>query len=893
MDTKTSTKTLRGLTGLVSLTVALVSQAAEYQGIEEVVVTAEKRTSTVQDTAIAVSAFDAEALESRQIATTSELQFSVPNMMFGKSNFEGSSISIRGVGNLAVADSSDNGVGIHVNDIYLNEPRIFETEFYDVERMEILRGPQGTLYGRNTTGGVMNMITAKPKDVFEADLSVGFGDYSERKVTGMVNVPLSDTVATRLAGYYLKRDGYTDNLYTGNDIDDRDLYSVRWTTDFQFGENTEVTFMASYMDEDDARSRTTKQLCTKDPRGAFGTGCLPGSKGFSNPHSQTYITSALADLATANSNFAAAMGGPARPALSPNAGVMGGGYWSWIAALEPMVAAEMGQEVADLYTNLAFSGEPTDFFEGTLNPASLREVYSDFDPEYTTDETILSLEIRHDFENITLKSMSAYHEGNTEALTDFDWAVPTQNYPQPVTYNMNGTDRVATFSEGIDRAQAETEQWSEQITLFSNNDGKLNWTAGAFYLHFEKDSHYNVFSSGLGAWSDAGGMGSIFETILQAFGLAPPELNSFAPALPRDLAQFDSYTQYEVDTWALFGELYYDFSDDTRITLGLRYSDETKEVHARTYFVDLVAGLNDPLSDQNDDWQEVTGKLSIDHNLDLSFTDETLVFATVARGYKGGGFNPPQDDEGFPDTFDPEYINSLELGVKSRLMDNRVQANIALFFYDYEGLQVSQIVNQTAINENVDAEIQGLEAEFMFAPNENWLFSFNLAYLDAEVKDFATVDTANPTGENPVVNVFGDLYPFPSFDRSEFEIKDLSGNDLVATPEMSINFFAEYYRPLSNGMSLIVHADYYYQDEFYARNFNTAADEIPSWDVSNAFVSLTSADEQWTVKAWVKNIQDDDNITGFYTSDGNTGLFSNVFVMEPRTYGLTFSMNFR
>lgn len=228
MYTKLSGTSVQGpfclATLLLMLVTPLVSHAAEYEGIEEVIVTAEKRISTVQDTAIAVSAFDSEALESRQIATTSELQFSVPNMMFGKGNFEGSSISIRGVGNLAVADSSDNGVGIHINDIYLNEPRIFEIEFYDVERLEILRGPQGTLYGRNTTGGVLNMITAKPADTFDANLSVGLGDYSEQKITGMVNVPLSDTVSTRLAGYYLTRDGYTDNLYTGNDIDDRDLY---------------------------------------------------------------------------------------------------------------------------------------------------------------------------------------------------------------------------------------------------------------------------------------------------------------------------------------------------------------------------------------------------------------------------------------------------------------------------------------------------------------------------------------------------------------------------------------------------------------------------------------------------------------------------------------------
>jgi outer membrane receptor protein involved in Fe transport len=872
---------------LCSPLTTLVIQAEEYQGIEEVVVTAEKRTSTVQDTAIAVSAFDDEALESRQIATTSELQFSVPNMMFGKGNFEGSSISIRGVGNLAVADSSDNGVGIHVNDIYLNEPRIFEVEFFDVERMEILRGPQGTLYGRNTTGGVMNLITAKPIDTFEADLSVGLGDYNERKITGMVNVPLSDTVATRLAGYYLKRDGYTENLYTGNDIDDRDLYSLRWTTNFEFGANTEVTFMASYLEEDDARSRVSKQLCTKDPRGAFGYGCEPGSKGFSTPHSQTYITSALADFATANAAFAAATGGPAREALSPGAGLDSGAKMTWDFFIVPLNLLGLPQEAYDAYSALAFSGAATDFFGDTFNPPDLRQVYSDFDPEYYTDETILSLEIRHDLETMTFKSMTAYHEGNTEALTDYDWAVPSENYPDgvAVTYNMNGRNRVATFSEGVDRAQAETEQWSQQFTLFSDNDSNLNWTAGAFYLHFEKDSHYDVFSSGLAAYAQAGGLAAIAETIL---GLP---LNSIATPLPVELAQFDSYTQYEVDTWALFGELYYDFSDDTRLTVGLRYSDEEKEVHARSYFVDLSAGFNDPLSDQNDDWQEVTGKISLDHNLDLSWTDETLIFATIARGYKGGGFNPPESsDSGIADTFDPEYVNSFEVGVKSRLMGNTLQANIAAFIYDYEGLQVSQIIEQTAVNENTDADIIGLEAEFMFAPSENWLFSLNLAFLNAEVGDFSTIDTANPTQGGPMINIFGDIV---AADGVPFPVVDLEGNELIATPELSVNFFAEYYRPLSNGMSLVFHADYYYQDEFYARNFNTDADLIPSWDVSNAFVSLTNADETWTVKAWIKNIQDDNNLTGFYTGDANSGLFTNAFVMEPRTYGVTFSMNFQ
>jgi len=816
------------------------------------------------------------------------MQYNVPNMLFSKTNFEGSSISIRGVGNSAVADSSDQGVGVHINDIYLNEPRIFEVEFFDVARVEVLRGPQGTLYGRNTTAGVVNMITAKPTDDKEGKIKVGVGDYNEVKLEGMFNLPLSNNVATRLAVYSLNRDGYTDNVYTGNDIDDRDLWSVRSTTSFLFGDRTEATLMLSYYEEDDSRSRVSRQLCTPDSRGAFGHGCEPGSKGFGSANDQATIGTVLSDLLTANAAFSQATGGPDRPFYSTNTGLDSGAKLTWDFAardiltgslLDAGLPIEVIDGAFDAYTDLGFSGLAQNSYADSYSPTDMRKVNADFDPEFYADETIASFELVHDFDSVTVKSITAIHEGEIEALTDYDWAVPSVNYLTPVPWEAHGKSRVANFMQGIDMAQAETEQWSQQITLLSNGDGDFSWTGGAYFMHFEKDSHYTIWHSSLTAYADAGGLGSIVEAV---FGVP-------ADPLPRGQALFDSYGKYEVDTWAIFGEGYYDFSDNTRLTVGVRYSDETKENQTRLYYVDLAAGYNDPLSYQENDWQEVTGKIGIDHNIDLSFTDSTMLYATIARGYKGGGFNPPATTPGlYPDTFDPEYINTIELGAKSSLLDNTVQANLTAFYYDYEGLQVSQIVNQTAVNENTDAEIMGFEAEFMFAPSANWLFAANLAFLDAEIGDFSTVDTTDPTQGEPFLKVFGNVIGLTGPDV----VLDLEGNSLVNSPDFSINVFAEYFQMLSNGMSVTYHIDYYMQDDYYARNFNTKADEVDSWDVSNAAVTLSSADDSWSVRAWVKNIQDDDNMTGHYTTDSTSGFFTNVFVLEPRTYGVSFAMNF-
>ena len=180
--------------------------------METVVVTSSKIKGDIQTVPIAITALSQEQLTSRQIAGGPDLVKEVPNLTFSKTNFSGYTIQIRGIGTQAISVSTDPAVAVALNDIPFIRNHFFEQEFYDVNQVEVLRGPQGTLYGRNATAGVVNVISAKPTDQFEAMLSADWGNYTNRRYEGMVNIPIvDDRLDLRVAGEWTKRDGYTTN----------------------------------------------------------------------------------------------------------------------------------------------------------------------------------------------------------------------------------------------------------------------------------------------------------------------------------------------------------------------------------------------------------------------------------------------------------------------------------------------------------------------------------------------------------------------------------------------------------------------------------------------------------------------------------------------------------
>ena len=959
-----------------------LSGFSQAQQLEEVVVTAAKVEASIQDTPIAVTAFSQQALDSQLINDASALQFSVPNLNQTKGNFTAGDIRIRGIGSGAVGTFGDSGVGIHVNGIYQVSTRIFETQFLDMERVEVLRGPQGTLYGRNTTGGVMNLITAKADPTeFSASVDATIGNYGATQGRFHINTPLSDTLALRVAGMSLERDGFTTNEFTGNDVDDRSLWSGRLSLTWDAGEDTQVNFMYSSFEEDDSRMRSQKQACNTDPAGILG--CLPGTPTYGVANSAGGIAGSL--MNTISSINGGVQGVLAQAAL----GVYSGG----VPIGNPGNASLLGNVLAG---TTGFS--PTDFLVDN-NPDDRRTVNMDFEPTYFAEEEMFQLQITHDAGDLTYSWSTGYTEtaysstedyekgvatadwqptlntfvdlGNATALTGAEYqgllcgaagvpaaacgiagqtdvatlgaatglaalapfmveSVPGSGtaiwagnsallggYGAGVPYLLpDGTLATASNAQGADESYSNNEGWSHEFRVQSNYDGNLNFMVGAFKLDYEGRNRYVVRSSGL---AFPGQVLPIDPRVFPApFGAADAhdEVNPHMQGYENDTRL------YELDAQAIFGELYYDVSPDLRLTLGARYSDETKKSKQRTIYV-TFADLP-PLDAENNaygfpeyDQDEFTWKANATYNM----SDDTMVYGTLSSSFKSGGVNPISVDDDLADPaaggdpanlgFAPEFVDAIEIGMKTTFMDGAAQFNGAFFYYDYKDMQQSKIVSVTSLNQNSDAEITGFEGEFRWAATENLELTANVGWVNAELGEYDTVDTANPNalgttqgvtsvnGVNfitPYVDGSGNLVPvdYSRCDQPEpFPCagyrQSLKGNQIALTPEFNYNLGA-IYRTAMGGMPVIMQTNYYWQDKMYTTNFNSPSNEIEDWSMWNANARVMG--ENWYAEAWVRNIMDDDNITGGYLTSSVSSLFTNQFILEPRTFGLTVGMNF-
>ena len=926
--------------------------------MDSVVVTTQKKSESIQDVPIAVSAFDEAALENLQLAGGPDLVKAIPNVSFTKGNFTGYNFKIRGIGSDVVAQSGDAGVGVHQNDVPLTSNRLFEAEFYDVERVETLRGPQGTLYGRNATGGVVNVITAKPVlEEFQADASVTYGNENTFKAKGMINVPLGEKAAFRLAGTALSRDGYTTNTVTGNDIDDRALWSVRGTLAFEPTDRLRGWVSYEHFEEDDHRIRSGKQLCKKDPTKTSFNG-IP-----INPLDGLATSLGCQDAALGDStdrvNSAATLGG----GLAIIAGLLNG-----------------------------------DAFTDPLNP-NLREIESAFDPLYRAEQDLFTAKVEFDLtEDLLLTALFSDSESSTSSIEDYNKIAPT------ITFNPTAGPFAAVpsvysllFPGGIvndpqlgasnlfrtfDSSGGASEQQSYELRLQSDFDGPFNFNLGGIYVDFEaidpadNQAGYYVFSNSLTALTQLNNIagGAFFG------GQVPLDTGGsvFTDALDGDGGNYyRSLSPYRLKSYAAFGEVYFDVTDTLQLTGGLRYTNDQKEQDVvPTFLFTPNNGTVNPLLPQpivgaadddggdgnlNADFEEVTGRVGFDWSPDLGFTEDSLIYGFYSRGYKGGGINPPQPAGAnlFPQKFDPEFIDSFEIGAKNTLADGRLQLNASAFYYDYQGYQITQIINRASVNINIDAELQGAEIEAQWNPFSTLLITSNLGFLDSKIGDEWGIDVldrgngradlvtiknassfancvvsaqgyatllgaialdpslagatrglcngATAAGFGGLANLEaalgltgvtytytdsnGVLQTATALQAIEGDAKDLSGNKIPGAPDMTFSLGAQYTFEAVQGsdFDITLRGDYYYQDSSYSRVWNTTRDELDSWDNLNLSLTFANTAQNWELEVFGKNITDEEVITGAYLTDDSSGLFTNIFLTEPRTYGVRLS----
>jgi iron complex outermembrane receptor protein len=982
------------------------------QTVPDIIVTAERQSERLQDVPISVSAFTAQNLVQQQIVNPTALQQSLPNVTFTKTNFTSSSFTIRGIGDLCTGTTCDTATGIAVNDMPLISTRLFESEFYDLERIEVLRGPQGTLFGRNATSGVVNFITAKPDlSGVHADGEFEYGNYDSKKAKAMFNLPIGHTLGVRVAGLWLNRDGFTKNLYDNSRIDGRKLYSVRGTVSWEPDSDTRLDLIGYYFHERDNRDRIQKQLCHRDPTGILG--CLPDKL----TNEETNWNSTLGALLSSNEFFR----------VSTFQALFGPAEQAGLAAGLPLAAAQAqafaaANQAATLYSSLGLGSiYGADALAGASNPADLRTVNLDYNPTYYANEKQFQGKFFHDFGAFNLNLTGGYAENTVDSRTDYSNSVeapltgnaglatlyayaqaPGAAFPGGVNpfapivkvlepngpagpfcqSNLNGNDggvysgaSIGCYAQSLDpdRSVATSKQWSIEGHIDSHLNGPFNFLLGAIYLDQTiTNNEYEISNFGIDYAS--GILGSV---------------GTFAGALPAGIMAATPFynndeTRYRLKSYGIFGETYLTFNDKLKLTLGLRYNHDQKYLKARTTLLfdsnnttpflpygstNLTDALNygsldfnpyvtgnQPYAEDSVSFSRLTGRAVLDYKLSRN----NLLYASYSRGYKSGGINPPLSPTfAVPTTFKPEKVDAFEIGSKNTLLNGTLQLNLSGFYYKYHDLQLARIVSRTAVNDNVDADIYGIEAEAIMSPISDFVVNANVSWLHTKVtsrdtlpnprdpsggrsdavviKDLlggancavlSSVGSAiaartfvnavnqqigatvgDPTLFQPAVQVMSNgtygaysicssLQQAAAGTAGAFEVMgtgvpvSIYGNKLPQAPTYKFAIGAQYTIHTGGDTSLVPRVDLNYTGNSYASIFNGIIDRMPGYEVVNAQLTFNGPDDRWYIRGYVKNLTNDNAITGQYVTDQSTGLFTNVFTIEPRQYGAAVGFRF-
>jgi len=757
-----------------------VQQESVAEEDAEVIVTAQKRAERITDVPIAITALSASALDDRKIEGGSELLRAVPNVNFSKGNFSMYNFSIRGIGTKAVSASSDPAVAVSFNNTPLVRNRLFESEFFDLQRVEVLRGPQGTLYGRNATAGVVNMIPALPGRDFALEAKLEVGSFDTMRASGMLNVPIGDTLGLRVAGAFTSREGFDYNTYTQRRVNGRNLWSTRATLAWEPGDRFRANLIWQHFEEDDNRSRTGKSLCTPDPgpasmggvaitdpltRGRMSQGCLPGS---------------LYDDA--------AFGAP------------NGSSLSYIVVPNTM---SIGNDPAT--RRPVFVVKPGDPFAGVVQSRNLREIATSYDPVFRAKNDVVQLNLEFEpADGLKLVSQTAYSRDRYYSTQDYNRFVSNpifNNSTQPLLNSRNQLINPALFPGptpggmycdpqlgcsdrliSADLSRSANRQWSQEIRLQSSFDGPVNFNFGVNYLDFKSQDDYYVFNNMFSLISEWF-YGTSVSSGVTVKGSCPlgDESKECVYVDPNGIGNlnnqghnyFLSQNGIRIKSYAGFGELYWNLASNLKLTAGLRYTRDEKVSTQIPSQLLLGGGTQSAspgantggrvnsgypaLPDIEQEWSEFTGRLVLDWKPNVSFTDDTLIYASASRGYKGGGANPPRVDinpaivqyQPLAQTFRPEYLNAFEVGIKNSFDGGRFTLNGTAFYYDYKDYQISQIVDRIAFNENFDATIWGLEFEAAWRPSRAFRLDANLGYLKTRLKDGSqSIDVMNRTQGN-------------------------------------------------------------------------------------------------------------------------------------------------
>jgi len=767
---------------------AVYSSAAGAQALEEVIVTARKREESLQDTPISITAFSNSDLEARGINDLGEIGRYTPNMVFDFTSAinptsSAASIYIRGVGQPDWSLPTDPGVGMYLDGVYIARSTGAVLDLLEVQSIEVLKGPQGTLFGKNTIGGAISVTSRKPDDEFEAKFSVGVGSFSRTNLRGFINVPVTDTFAFNAAVSSKVADGFIknrDNHPDSPDIGDEDSLAARVA--FRWTPTDDITV--------DVSADGTKER----------------EENTSNVHFETYENAFLPlvynGVLTAESG--AIFSDPTRFGFVPDP-----------------VCADYG-DPSRLTNPTCFNSQ----WEVSRNDPY--NTYARFKSNVPEMNALASDRVRPAAE-MDLWGVSARVSWAIDDSLELVSITAYRDQEGFWTRDEDGTpiELLSTVND------FEQDQFSQEFQLLGQSfDDRLNWILGAFYLE-EEGCHLDLVY--------------LYGESLTSGGCIDNQ------------------------STAVFAQGTYDFTDQLSLTLGARYTDDQKSyspdsVVLRSELVGLPIGSPLlPFGRKEKNVEEVNVKI----NLSYRWSDTLMTYASYGDGFKGATFTQrifPNFD--FVPTADPEFVETYEIGFKSEFADNRIRVNGALFFTDYEDIQVTVLEEGNAGNTTANAaegEILGFELEVKAVPTANVLLETSIGYLDAEYTEVAGVAAVNGV---------------------------TTDSELVNTPEWSISAAAAYTFDLSGGWILTPRIDYSFTSKVYndAQNFEVISqNSIGLWDSS---IRLENDTNGWMAMLQVRNLTDELVIDSGFADPGFTGN-SEATLLPPKTWLFTVGYTFR
>jgi iron complex outermembrane receptor protein len=848
--------------------------------IGEIIVTAEKREQSLQQVPVAISAFTAEKRDLLGINSIVDQTNYTPGLTYTAGNDR---LSLRGIGRLTNAHTADSGAAIYVDGAFTTSTIEAGRSPLYVERTEVLRGPQGTLYGRNAIGGAFNTITKHPTRDYSGEIRINYGNYDRVRVDSAVSIPFTDSLRGKVGfSYNYQGQGFIKNTVPGADSVDGRRNEKYFEAQLE-GEIGKFDFWLFY----------EKNIWDNSaaPGGPTGGSLVPPNSSQGNgafPSASYCFNGAL------NCSY---VGAPGNPALTT-------GNLYALTEDTPFKNQLHGNDIAR--THLTYH-------------------FDNFDVKYVGSF------LRYDYK----------YEDDTDGSGVQSYQVPLNPLAGPIAvvggrpvncYVLQafGACKPATVYFGTQNTYEEDEElYSHEINIVSTNPGPLQYVAGVYFYHEKFQYPQNVYAPNQPQ----------IATPIYPTGAA-------APADPtRNYAHTNVFSS--VSSKAVFGQIDYKITDTLKLTGGLRYTQDDKKAVEEERFVYYGDGASTPLAQfgsnapavdvtplalgiptaaqlaaQGGNQQAVIGGVTFDpttgyykrHLRDgsnaatgtagVEWTPDrkTLAYLKYSRGYKAFGLNTVVATafSAFPYS-KPEQMDSLEAGLKKD-WTRSFQTNITAFYNLYYNAQVPLSVQQGSapafsIFYNVPRSIlQGVELESTWRATDRLTILFTYAYLDAHVSKACCVSdpndpTATAAGANPAGSssqgAIDQITGLPTRGQN------LAGQQLPFSPKNKIALNGNYTWSLGKYGDLIGSASYLWRDEQYSSFFNRAYNYAPSRSQIDLRLTFEDARKRFEIVGYARNLTDEHDFESTSGSRSTTGIvYQSYNLVEPRTYGVELRARF-